>query len=120
MGAARLVMCLAEVPFFRASSAILDKLGVYGTLSLVGSAYAARFLYYRLLIEPWAVLPAEILHGITFAALWSVSVSHAQSLAPPGQAAILQGLVEALHWGLGYGLGAYIGGVMYEDFGARG
>ncbi len=32
---------------------------------------AIRLFYYSLLHEPWAVLPAELLHGITFAAMWS-------------------------------------------------
>ena len=119
MGAARLVMCAAEVPFFRMSGDILDRLGVYGTLSLVGGAYAIRFCYYGFLTDPWFVLPAEVLHGITFAALWSASVSHAQELAPEGRAAAMQGIVESLHWGVGFGLGALVGGYAYQDFGPR-
>ena len=119
MGAARLIMCAAEVPFFKASGQILDHLGTYGTLSLVGFAYAVRFSYYGLLTEPWSVLPAEVLHGITFAALWSASVSHAQKLAPEGRVSVMQGLVESLHWGVGYGLGSLIGGFAYDDLGPR-
>lgn len=30
-----------------------------------------------------------------------------------------QGLVTGIHWGIGYGLGAMIGGVMYAGIGAR-
>jgi len=119
MGAARLVMCAAEVPFFRMSGYILETLGVYGTLSLVGGAYALRFCYYGFLTEPWLVLPAEVLHGITFAALWSATVSHAQTLAPEGRAAAMQGIVESLHWGAGFGLGALVGGYAYQDFGPQ-
>jgi len=50
MGAARLVMCAAEVPFFQASGYILDRLGTYGTLSLVGAAYSMRFTSLHILI----------------------------------------------------------------------
>lgn len=31
---------------------------------------------------PWWVLPAEVLHGLTFAAMWSASSSYATSIAP--------------------------------------
>ena len=55
-----------------------------------------------------------MLHGLTFAVLWSASVTHAQALAPPGRAGLFQGLVEAMHWGVGFGCGAGVGGLLFE------
>ena len=59
-----------------------------------------------------------MLHGLTFAVLWSASVTHAQALAPPGRAGLFQGLVEAMHWGVGFGCGAGAGGLLFERVGA--
>ena len=79
MGTARMLTCAAEVPFFRVSSTILRKLGVSGSIAVAQIAYALRFLWYSRLrqiakLGPWglwAVLPIEILHGLTFAVNWS-------------------------------------------------
>ena len=40
-------------------------------LALACVCYALRFLYYALLADPWWVMPAEVLHGVTFAAMWA-------------------------------------------------
>ena len=36
----------------------------------------------QVLEDPWWVLPAEVLHGFTFAAVWAASVSYVQEIAP--------------------------------------
>lgn len=58
----------------------------------------------------WAVLPIELLHGITFAINWSALTAHATRVAPPGFASAMQQLVNTVHWGLARGVGATIGG----------
>ena len=42
-----------------------------GVLGLACICYIIRFLYYALMKDPWMVMPAEVLHGITFAAMWA-------------------------------------------------
>lgn len=46
IGLARLVMCLAEVPFFYMSGALINRIGTRSVAGLAQAAYAARFLYY--------------------------------------------------------------------------
>eukprot|EP01034_Spumella_vulgaris_P045174 gene45174-56252_t len=82
------------------------------------TAFVVRFVYYSLLVEPWAVLPCEILHGLTFATTWNVSCTYASEISPPGCHSTMQSLLEGLHWGIGSGLGALIGGFLYDSFGA--
>ena len=43
----------------------------------------------------WAVLPIELLHGITFAINWSALTAHATRVAPPGFASAMQQLMTA-------------------------
>ena len=54
------------------------------------------------------VLPAELLHGITWALSWVAVVTEAKRVAPPGFAGTTQGVFQALFWGLGFGVGALL------------
>jgi hypothetical protein len=85
----------------------------------------------------WAVLPIELLHGVTYGAAWAGCTSFAHLIAPKGGRASFgccvsnrplmflfvigaaaafagletttQGLLGAVHWGLGNGGGALLG-----------
>lgn len=46
IGLARLVMCLAEVPFFYMSGPLINRIGTRSVAGLAQAAYAVRFLYY--------------------------------------------------------------------------
>jgi hypothetical protein len=118
MGTARMLTCLAEVPFFRVSGKILKVIGVSGSIAAAQVAYVLRFLWYTNLhtianLGPWglwAVLPIEILHGLTFAVNWSAITAHSTRVAPPGMASATQQLISTVHWGLAAGVGAAVGG----------
>jgi hypothetical protein len=118
MGTARMLTCAAEVPFFRVSGKILKKLGVSGSIAAAQVAYVLRFIWYTNLrtiskLGPWglwAVLPIELLHGLTFAVNWSAITAHCARVAPPGMASATQQLVSTVHWGLAAGVGAAMGG----------
>lgn len=45
-GLARLIMCVAEVPFFYLSGPLIRRLGVRGVIGLTQLAYLTRFIYY--------------------------------------------------------------------------
>lgn len=45
-GIARLIMCLAEVPFFFLSGPLIRRIGVRGVIALAQVAYLTRFVYY--------------------------------------------------------------------------
>ncbi|CAN0360065.1 unnamed protein product [Ectocarpus sp. 8 AP-2014] len=81
-GLARLIMCIAEVPFFYLSGPLIRRVGVRGVIALTQVAYLTRFIYYSVLQEPWWVLPAEVLHGLTFAAMWAATTEYAHGIAP--------------------------------------
>jgi len=118
MGLSITFTCIAEVPFFFFFQRLVKVIGVRGILYLSFVCYVIRLIYYSFLQNPWLVLPAELLHGITYAAAWSACVLHAKSLAPRGLEATMQGLLTGTHWGIGVGVGALVGGVLLENFGA--
>ncbi|KAI9319461.1 major facilitator superfamily domain-containing protein [Dichotomocladium elegans] len=90
----------------------------YGVTRLVISAHLIiifRCIAYTLLVPDStfsfiAALLLQMCHGIGFAIFWSISVSEMDSFFPPEQRAVAQGVLGALHNGLGTGLGALIGG----------
>ncbi|CAN0074740.1 unnamed protein product [Ectocarpus sp. 6 AP-2014] len=117
-GLARLIMCIAEVPFFYLSGPLIRRVGVRGVIALTQVAYLTRFIYYSVLRKPWWVLPAEVLHGLTFAAMWAATTEYAHGIAPAHLRTTIQGVVSGIHWGLGFGLGAVLGGLLYAGLGA--
>lgn len=107
------VTCVAEVPVFQAQGWLMGRLSVSALLDVTLATYAARMLAYAALPgwgSPWAVLPVEVLHGVTFGLGWGVGCSHCRRLAPPGMGATLQAVFQGCYFGLGYGLGSLVGG----------
>lgn len=97
----------------------MERFGVLGVLAMAQVAYVCRMLWYASLTPStvnW-VLPCEILHGLTFAALWSACCYNAAALAPEGLKASMQGVVGGVHWGLGVGTGATVGGLLFASYG---
>jgi len=50
-GLARLIMCVAEVPFFYLSGPLIRRLGVRAVIALTQLAYLTRFIYYSVRLE---------------------------------------------------------------------
>ena len=64
---------------------------------LIFAAFLLRMGLYTALPAaptPWLVLPAEVLHGVTFALAWGGGCAHCAELAPPGLEATTQGLFQ--------------------------
>uniref|UniRef100_A0A7S0ZL95 Major facilitator superfamily associated domain-containing protein n=1 Tax=Timspurckia oligopyrenoides TaxID=708627 RepID=A0A7S0ZL95_9RHOD len=118
LGISRLLMCLGELPFFHYNEQLVSRFGVFGVLGIVQCAYCVRFFWYSVLQNPWNVVYVEVLHGITYGALWGTSSVFAHQIAPAGLEATAQSLVGLIHWGIGFTLGSTLGGVLYEHVGA--
>eukprot|EP01038_Epipyxis_sp_PR26KG_P013484 gene13484-18092_t len=118
MGVSRFITCAAEVPMFQIAGKLQKKYGTWLVLTITQIAFIIRFTYYSNLTTPWAVLPCEILHGLTFATMWSVACTYANEISPPSCHSTMQAILESLHWGFGSGMGALIGGFAYDSFGA--
>ncbi|XP_054735184.1 major facilitator superfamily domain-containing protein 6 isoform X1 [Anastrepha obliqua] len=117
-GIAMGIQCFGgELPFFFLSGWILRKIGHINAMSLVLFAFGVRFTLYYLLVNPWYVLPIELLNGVTFGIFYSTMASYTSIVAPPGTEATMQGLVGAIFEGLGVSLGSLIAGNLFADLG---
>lgn len=56
--------------------------------------------------------------GASFSLIWSAGVIKADAIAPPGMKSRAQGLLGMVYFGLGSGVGALLGGIVYEHYGS--
>jgi predicted MFS family arabinose efflux permease len=112
---------LPEIPIFWHGQAILRCLGRHTMLLISFFAYVVRAYSYTLLDEStagWIVL-VEVLHGVTFALLWTVAMDFANSAAPPGWRAAFVGVVSGFYRCIGGGAGSYGGGLVLQHYGGK-
>ncbi|XP_065348789.1 major facilitator superfamily domain-containing protein 6-A isoform X1 [Cloeon dipterum] len=106
-----------ELPFFFISSWVLKTIGHIHAMSMVLFGLSLRFFLYYWLVNPWWVLPIELLNGVTFGIFYATMTSYASKVAPPGTEATIQGLVGAVFEGIGVSMGSLIGGILFNDIG---
>ncbi|XP_041461497.1 major facilitator superfamily domain-containing protein 6-like isoform X1 [Lytechinus variegatus] len=119
MGLTLTLTCVAEVPFMFFSTKLVERLGHHGVFVLALFCYAVRFVGYSFLQNPWLVLPIELLHGVTYGALWPACTSYVNLITPDNMLTTMQSITFGIKCGLGEGLGTLLGGVIYYQYGAR-
>jgi Na+/melibiose symporter-like transporter len=80
------------------------------------------FIYYISSSLSWGVMlttATQVLHGVGFSMTWSAAALQANALAPMGLKSRAQGLLNMCFNGVGSGLGALLGGLIYEQFGGK-
>ncbi|XP_055920330.1 major facilitator superfamily domain-containing protein 6 [Eupeodes corollae] len=113
--------CLCgEIPIFLFSGKILKKIGYVHCLSLCFFTYFIRLGLISLIVNPWWLVPIEmVMQGCTYALCYTCIVAYASAVAPAGTSATVQGLVAGMDDGLGFAIGSLIGGQLYKRFGGR-
>ncbi|XP_068761327.1 major facilitator superfamily domain-containing protein 6-like [Montipora capricornis] len=109
--------CAAEVCVFFVTDRLLCFLGHINVIYLALFCYSLRFIYFYFIQSPWYVLPAELLQGITTAALWSSCVSFVG--LHPGVSNTVQGILNGVYMGLGFATGGFMGGLLVHISGMK-
>ncbi|XP_022788522.1 major facilitator superfamily domain-containing protein 6-B-like [Stylophora pistillata] len=104
--------CAAEVCVFFVTDKLLSFLGHINVIYVALFCYSLRFTYFFFMKSPWAVLPAELLQGITTAAFWSSCVSYVG--LHPGASNTVQGILSGVYMGLGFASGGFMGGFLVQ------
>jgi len=119
VGAAVLIMCLSEMLVFRFIEQILQKLGANYNMVRAACTFilAVRCVGYCLVPKPlpWIALFVESLHGITFGAMWFVTVKRADELAPDGARATMQSVASSTYFFFSFGVGSLLWGHCIQD-----
>lgn len=120
MGIALTLSTLSELPVMFVSPWLLRRFKPHGLLSLAMAASGLRALLYFLAGGPEVILGIQVLHGLTFPALWIAGVTYAAENAPPGLGATAQAFFGSVLMGLGASAGSLISGVLMDWLGIRG
>jgi len=117
LGASRTLMALSvavgtisEIPFWFISAGLLRRFGSARMIAVALLVATARNLGMGLMRDPLWIFPISLLHGPSFAMLWTAGVADAADAAPPGLGATAQGLFSGMMFGLGGALGGFVGG----------
>jgi len=108
---------LSEIPVFYFSNRLLKRWPPRRLMIASILLFAVRALAYTLISAPWMALVIQLLHGPTFSLMWTVGVSYADAISPPGLQSTAQGLFTGVMLGVGAAVGSILGGVVYEKVG---
>jgi PPP family 3-phenylpropionic acid transporter len=117
MGFALTVATLSELPIFFFSGRLLTRWSAKGLFVFATAVYVIRATALSYVAVPWMILVTQLFHGLTFSAMWVAGVSYADEIAPLGLGATAQGLFSGVFMGIATAIGAFLGGVLYQDFG---
>lgn len=107
---------IGEMVGFILSVKLISKFGHLKVLALGFFAYSIRLTVYGVVKNPWLVLTVEFLKAFTSSAVWAGAMSYVGESSHYGST--LTALVHTLYWGVGYGAGGMLGGVLMQAFGA--
>jgi MFS family permease len=119
MGLTNTVAGISCLPIIFLSGHILNKIGHAQVLIITFFVYAIRLLAYSFVWNPYLCLIIEISEAFTSNLMAVASVTYAGLLAPPSLRASIQGLLTAVHYGIGRGCGQFIGGQLMANVGSR-
>lgn len=109
------LQCLSEVFMYFISGNMILFFGHHRVLYAGLICYAIRFFGYAFITNSWLVLPLELLHGLTSAAIWSAGVVFVGLI--PGATTTMQGILGGVYFGLGNGGGGMVGGIIVSLIG---
>eukprot|EP01084_Bolivina_argentea_P187068 322307_1 len=136
MGMTLVVTILSEIPAFYFVEYALVYIGDLGIVCVGLLAYMLRLSWYGLLglninglhimNDPWYVLPAETLHGLTYAwikasiCIFAYRLANNENMSQNGNidlSSFSQGFLSAIFNGFGQGLGGVLGGIIFDLYG---
>ncbi|XP_055346854.1 major facilitator superfamily domain-containing protein 6-like [Paramacrobiotus metropolitanus] len=120
MGLTQLAECFGEAPFMFLSSWIITRMGHHGAMTAALASFCIRYIGYSLLGENyWWILILELFHGPGFGLFYANMATFANTVAPAGAAATMQGVLGGIYDAFGIGFGGLVGGAVYYRFGGR-
>jgi PPP family 3-phenylpropionic acid transporter len=120
MGLSLTIGTISEIPVLFFGNQLIKRLKPYGLLILSMAVVGLRFLLFAASREPGLILVIQLLNGLTIPAMWVAGVSYADANAPPGMSATVQGLFNAVFFGIGMAVGGFLGGPLLDRLGGQG
>ncbi|XP_018006707.1 major facilitator superfamily domain-containing protein 6 [Hyalella azteca] len=109
--------CLTGVPMLLVSDRIVEKLGRQKVFVIGFLAYTVRMFGYSIITNPWYCFIFEALEVFTYQIMWVAAVTYFPILAPTSLLGTLTGIAGAVHYNIGRGGGALVGGFLIAGVG---
>jgi MFS family permease len=106
-----------ELPAMRASAPLVGRLGGPTTLLLAYACFATAYLGYALSPLPWVMVGFSVFRGLGFGLFYASTVHLVHDLAPRAWGSTLQGVMNALAFGLAQLISRPAGGAIYDGLG---
>lgn len=90
MGLATVVRSSAVITGFFFSGTVINRLGELHTIFLSLVVFSVIYFGYSFLVNPWMVIPLEILQGWVYAISWSTCIVYLSAVTPDDGAATMQ------------------------------
>jgi PPP family 3-phenylpropionic acid transporter len=112
MGLALLLTTVSELPVLFFANHLLNRFKARGMLVLGMLITGLRLILYAAFNFQSGILVFQLLNGLTFPMFWVAAVSYANEISPEGVKATAQGLLGAMTFGIGAGVGVAAGGLL--------
>jgi PPP family 3-phenylpropionic acid transporter len=109
----------AEVPMILLSGRLIARFGIRGTLTAAVAAVTVRLALYGLFPVLGVVLPAQLLHALTFGMLHTTSVAYVNTKIGASRRGLGMAVYSALSLGLASFIASGAGGYLVEAAGYR-
>lgn len=119
MGLALTIGTLAEMPILFFMSYFIQRFKAYSLVIFSIAMTGVRLLLLASTSNPIFVILIQILNGVNYPLLLVSGVTYADEQAPKGFHATAQGLFSTAMGGIGTALGGFIGGLLFDQFGAK-
>ena len=116
MGFALALATAAEIPVMLASNWLMRKFRSRGMIVIGLSFISLRLILLALFPQPIFIFSLQLIHGLTFAAVWLAGINYVAENTPPGLQATTQAIFGGVMMNLGSALGNAIGGALLERF----
>jgi MFS transporter, PPP family, 3-phenylpropionic acid transporter len=117
MGLGLVLATLGELPVWALAPRMLRRWGPRRLIALGFGAAAVQGLVFATLPPTWLALGIQVLHGLTFPAMWAGGIAYVTRVTPEGVRATAQGVFGAAVMGLSSAAGALIGGWLFDSIG---
>jgi PPP family 3-phenylpropionic acid transporter len=117
VGLAVTITMLSELPVMFFSNRLLRWFRPNRLLVVATVIIGLRCLFYAFSSTPLVILFIQLLHGLTYPALWVAGVTYAAENAPAGLEATSQGILASVLTGFGMSAGGLLGGILIDSFG---
>nr|XP_039265691.1 uncharacterized protein LOC120341273 [Styela clava] len=117
LGISTFISTLLDIPFCLAAGSLIKRFGHTPIICFGMLIYSLQVILCGVITEPWHLILEEAPRGISWGLTWVVMCSYTAKISPLGLEASTMGITQATLWGIGYGVGALLGGIFFQTFG---